>query len=220
MNKIVLFGTGQVAALHYAHFVHNSSYKVVAFTVDRAFLKEKIYHDLPVVAFEEVEAIYPPDAYGMHLSISYRGVNRLRAEKYAQAKAKGYTLVSYISPAARVSQEAEIGENCTIGTNTVVDPYVKIGNNVSIASSCVIGHHTQVQDHCFLAAGVIISGSVTVEPYCFFGAGAVVRDRLKIAAESVIGAGAVILEDTTPQGVYLGKPADRLPIRSDQLPLG
>jgi hypothetical protein len=48
----------------------------------------------------------------------------------------------------------------------------------------------------------------------------VVRDRLTIGEASVIGAGSVILEDTVARGVYLAKTADRLPISSDELPLG
>ena len=220
MAKIVLFGNGQVASLAYFLFTHDSPHEVVAFTVDRAYIGEETYHDLPVVPFEEVECHYPPDAYQMHVSISFRQVNRLRAEKYQQAKAKGYTLVNAISPRATIWPEGITGDNCRIAGNVSIDPFARIGNNVVIASGCLIGHHTVIKDHCFLAAGVIVSGSVTVEPYTFIGAGATIRDRLTIGRECVIGAGAVILEDTRERGVYLAPHPQALSITSDQLPLG
>jgi len=71
-----------------------------------------------------------------------------------------------------------------------------------------------------VAAHVTLSGSVTVEPYCFLGANAIIRDRVTIAEACVIGAGALILEDTQPKEVYMGRPADLLPLLSNELPLG
>jgi sugar O-acyltransferase (sialic acid O-acetyltransferase NeuD family) len=219
MEKVILFGTGQVAALHYANLSHDSPYQVVAFTVDREYLPEEQLFGLPVVPFDEIQQVCPPADHRMLVSVSYRGVNSLRTEKYLRAKAMGYSCIRYVSSSARVSAGVEIGENTVIGHNTVLDPYVKIGNNVSIASGCTIGHHTEIQDHCFLAAGAVVSGSVTIEPACFLGAGAILRDRIHIARECVIGAGAVIMESTNPREVYLGSPARLLPITSDRLPL-
>lgn len=220
MQKIVLFGGGQTASHSYYHLTHESPYEVAAFTLDRAYIQEKELFGLPVVPFEEVECFYPPAEFGMLVSISYRGVNRLRAEKYRQAKEKGYRLVNSISPRTVTYPDLTIGDNCRVGANTIIDPFVRVGSDVTIASGCIVGHHTVVGDHVFVAAGAVVSGSVTIEPYCFIGANATIRDRVTVRAGSVIGAGAVILEDTQEGGVYLGRPAEQLPIHSDQLPLG
>jgi sugar O-acyltransferase (sialic acid O-acetyltransferase NeuD family) len=219
MDKIILFGTGQNAALARSVFEQESAYQVLAFTVDREYLTQERFLDLPVVPFEEITAHYPPDEVAMFISISFRKVNRLRAEKYAQAKAKGYTLVSQVSSRANLPSGFRTGDNCMVGACHIA-PYVEIGDDVIIASGCVIGHHTTIGDHCYLGPGAIISGSVTIEPFSFIGAGAVIRDRLTIRESSVIGAGSVILEDTVEKGVYLAKTADRLPISSDEIPIG
>lgn len=220
MTRIVLFGNGQVASNAYYLFSHDSPYEVVAFTVDRAYISDQTLHGLPVVPFEEVQNHFEPDTYQMHVAVSFRHVNRLRAQKYEEAKAKGYRLVNAISSRASVWPDLKIGDNCRIGPNCSIDPYAEIGSNVTIASGCLVGHHTVIGDHCFLAAGVVISGSTTVEPYAFIGAGATIRDRLTVARASVIGAGAVILEDTREKGVYLAQHAEALSIDSDRLPLG
>jgi sugar O-acyltransferase (sialic acid O-acetyltransferase NeuD family) len=219
MKKLILFGTGQNAALAMSVFSQDSPYEVVAFTVDREYLHGGYFFDLPVVPFEEVEFCYPPEEYAMFISVSFRKVNQLRAEKYEQAKAKGYTLVSQLSSRANLPAGFSTGDNCLIGACNVA-PFVQIGKDVFLASGCIIGHHTIIEDHCYVGPGAVISGSVTMEPYCFIGAGAVIRDRLTIKESSVVGAGAVILEDTLERGVYMAKTADRLPIKSDQLPLG
>lgn len=218
-DKVIIFGGGQNAAMVLDILSADSHYQPVAFTVDREYVGEGSWQGLPVVSFEEVEAIYPPDQHGMLVAISYRRVNRLRAEKVAQARAKGYSLISHVSSQASLPGQYRHGDNCLIGAS-IIGPFVQIGDDVVIAAGCVVGHHTIIGDHCYLGPGAIVSGSVTLEPYCVIGAGAVVRDRLTLREATVVGAGAVILEDTAAQGVYLAQPAERLSITSDQLPVG
>ena len=39
MQDIVVFGTGDIAELAHFYFTHDSAYRVVAFTVDAAFIR-------------------------------------------------------------------------------------------------------------------------------------------------------------------------------------
>jgi sugar O-acyltransferase (sialic acid O-acetyltransferase NeuD family) len=219
MDRVVIFGNGQNASLAYANLTQASPHRVVAFTVDREYIQSRTLMDLPVIPFEEIETVCPPASHAMFVAISFRMVNRLRAAKVVQARAKGYTLISHVNPRAIVPPHFQLGDNCLIGAANIA-PFVEVGQNVVIASGCVVGHHTVIGDHCYLGPGAVVSGSVTLEPYCFIGSGAVIRDRVTIRESSVIGAGAVILEDTAERGVYLATPAQRLPILSDQLPVG
>lgn len=219
MEKVVLFGTGQIATTAYSYLTHDSPYEVVAFAVDNKEIKQDTLLDLPIVPFEKIETFYPPAEHKMLIAIGYLGVNKLRAERYCQAKAKGYEFISYISTKATISPDATIGNNCIIGENSVIQPYAQIGDNVIIGSYTLIGHHVIIKDHCFLAAGAIILGGVTIEPYCFLGGNSTVRNGIIIAQECVISAGALILEDTKEREVYLGRSADRLSISSNELPL-
>lgn len=217
-RSVVLFGNGDFAAATAAFLDHDSEFEVVAFTVDRDFITEPTLLGRPVVPFEEIEALFPPDTHGMLITLGYRRVNRLRAERCAQAKAKGYPLINYVDSNASLGYGLQIGENCRITGNAVIEPFVRIGNNVHIGDGCHIGHHTVIDDHCFLAAHVAVSGCVTIGPYSFLGTNATVRNGITIARESVIGAGAVVLADTKEKGIYMGNPARRLPLTSDQLP--
>jgi hypothetical protein len=123
-RKVVLFGYGQMAQFAHTVLTNDSPHEVVAFTVDGAYITEKTVRGLPVVAFEDLERSYPPDAYAMHISVSFRRVNKLRAEKYAEAKAKGYDLVTYISSRAHTWPDLTIGDNCWILEQSVIHPNV------------------------------------------------------------------------------------------------
>jgi sugar O-acyltransferase (sialic acid O-acetyltransferase NeuD family) len=218
MAKVIIFGTNEMAQLHHYYLTHDSPHEVVAFTVDQDYIKQKtLYGGLPVVPFEEVDSIYPPTDYKMRIAIFYGNVNKNRAEKYYEAKAKGYELINYISSKAITWPGLVIGDNCWIGDNNVCQPFVTIGNNVTIMEGCTIAHHSVIEDHCFLSGQVAVLGGATVKSSCLLGANSTIRNDITIAEECVIGAGALILENTQAKSVYRGNSAILLPIRSDQL---
>lgn len=218
MAKVVLFGNGQIADVVHDYLTRDSPHEVVAFTVDRDYLDGQTeYLGLPLVPFEEVQDRYPPSEHEMFVSISYQQVNGLRQRKYAEAKAKGYTLLTYVSSGASVSPTATLGDNVFVMEQNVIQTRVSIGSDCIIWSGNHIGHHTTLGDHCFIASHAVIAGFVKIGERCFFGINCSVRDGITIAPECVIGAGAIILKDTVEKGVYVGAASPLFPRRSDQL---
>lgn len=205
MKNVVIFSTGEMAEIAHFYFTHDSPYEVAAFTENENFIKEKELFGLPVIPFEEIEKSYPPDKFNMFVALSYRNLNRIRAERYAEAKRKGYELVSYVCTKSAYWGDTEIGDNCFIFENQTIQPFVKIGNNVIMWSGNHIGHHSVIGDHCFISSHVVISGHVRIGEYSFLGVNSTIRDGITIARECVIGAGTLILKDTVEKGVYKGK---------------
>lgn len=203
MAKIVIFGAGKIADEAYFYLTNDSSHEVVAFTTDGEYLTDTQKLGLPVVPFEEIQSLYPPDTFQMFVAVGYQDLNRFRARKYYEAKAKGYQLISYVSSRASNFGNVEVGDNCFILEFAVVQPEAKIGNNVFIWSSNHIGHHASVGDHCYIAGNVVISGSTKIEPYCFIGVSAVLGHEITVGAESFIGAGALITKNVQPRSVYI-----------------
>ena len=94
MAKVVIFGTSQWAELAHFYLTHDSPHEVVAFTLDRDYLEEKQFKDLPVIAFDELEQHYPPAEYRLFIPISFKRMNHARAQKYEEAHARRYSLIS------------------------------------------------------------------------------------------------------------------------------
>lgn len=216
-KPLVVFGTGDIAQLAHFYFSSDSSYEVVAFTVDAGYLKEATFCGLPVVAFEDVDTQYPPVAHDLFVALSYSKLNAVRKEKYLAAKALGYRLVSYISSRASVLNAGRIGENCFILEDNTIQPFAVIGNNVTLWSGNHIGHHSHIKDHTFLASHVVVSGGVQIGEQCFIGVNATLRDHIAIGDRCVIGAGALLLADAEPDGVYLGTATERSKVPSSRL---
>ena len=112
---------------------------------------------VPVVDFEDVEQRFPPATHDMFVAISFKGVNKLREAKVAEAEAKFYPLTSHVSPRASVWSKLVVNPNTIIMENNVIQPFVTIGRNVIMWSGNLIGHHTRIGDNCFIASQAVIS---------------------------------------------------------------
>jgi sugar O-acyltransferase (sialic acid O-acetyltransferase NeuD family) len=219
MKKVVIFGTGGFAQIVYMYLkkVDPSKLQVVAFSASELVIKEKTLCGLPLVPFEHIERIYPFQQYHMFIAVGYSDMNRKRARFFEEAKEKGYNLISYIHPSTIINDEFEIGENCFIFENNVIQPFVKLEDDVIIWTGNVISHHTTIMKHCFIVSHTAIAGNATLEPYCFVGMNATIRNSVRIARECVIGAGTVILHDTNEKEVYAAHSTVKLEVTSDKL---
>jgi sugar O-acyltransferase (sialic acid O-acetyltransferase NeuD family) len=216
-RDIVIFGSGQIAEVANFYFEHDSDYNVVAFTADREFIQEDSYLGRPLVAFEEVAQRYTPASHGMFIAVSYSGLNALRAQKFAEAKAMGYELVSYVSSRATTFPDLRHGSNCFILEDNTIQPFARIGDDVTLWSGNHIGHHSVIEDHCFLASHIVVSGGVEIGAYCFVGVNVTIRDHVKVGAKCILGAGTLLLADAEEGGVYSPVATERSKVPSSRI---
>ncbi len=199
------------AELAHYYLDHDSDHEVVAFTVNREFITDPSFHGLPVVAFEDVETLFPPSDYSFFAPMTGRNMNRNREKIYNEAKSKGYSFISYISSYATILDRKVVGENCFILEDNTIQPFTTIGNNVVLWSGNHIGHHGQIKDHVFFTSHVVLSGHCIVESYSFFGVNSTIRDYTTIAQGSLVGMSASITKETEEWGIYIGNPAKKVP---------
>lgn len=203
-GKLVIIGDTAFAEIAYEYFTHDSSYEVVAFSVEAEYLKRESLFGLPVVAFERVQDLYEPGAHSFFAANVYTQKNQLRVRLYRAAKEKGYAPASYISSQAFVWRNCKIGEHCFIFENNVVQPFVTIGDNVVLWSGNHIGHHSTIMSHCFVSSHVVVSGFCQVGESCFMGVNSTVANNLNIGNRCIVGAGALILSDVEDDQVAVG----------------
>lgn len=203
MSKVIIFGAGKIADEAYFYLTNDSPHEIVGFTVDRAYVTASEKLGLPVVPFEEIQDKYSPRDHKMFVAVGYQDLNRFRAQKYAEARAKNYELVSYVSSRAANLGNVEVGDNCFVLEFATIQPCSRIGNDVFIWSGNHIGHHATIGDHCYIAGNAVISGNTVIGPYCFVGVTATIGHEVTIGAESFIGAGSLITKNAEPKSVYI-----------------
>lgn len=195
LHKLVIIGDSAFAEVAYEYFTHDSPYEVVAFAVEREYLRRDTLFELPVVPYEELEQRYEPQSHFFFAANVYTKLNQLRTRLYRETKAKGYAPASYISSRAFVWRNVKLGEHCFIFENNVVQPFVTIGDNVILWSGNHIGHHSTIKSHCFIASHVVVSGFVEIGESCFVGVNATFANNLTVGDSCLIGASALVLSD-------------------------
>ena len=201
MKKLIIYGTGSHAELVFAYFSKDSDYTIVAFTLEKSYLKDSYHFDLPVFPFEEIEKYISPEEADMFIAVGPYKQNAILQNYCEQAKAKGYHLASYCPSIFKTQFFPPIyGENCFFDHYAKFHAFVKIGDGVTLIGSDV-PHHVQIGNYCFLSV-VTLGGGVIIEDNVFIGMGTVVKQGVRIGKGSFIGIGCVIMNDVAPHSVY------------------
>ncbi len=204
-RKLIIVGDSAFAEIAHEYFDVDSDYEVVAFSVERSFLKCEKKRGLPVVPFEELETRFDPATHEVYVAATYTQLNRLRTRLAATAKSKGYRLASYVSSRAFVWRNVELGEHCFIFEDNTIQPFVKIGNNVVLWSGNHVGHHSVVHDNCFIASHAVISGFCDIGRNTFIGVNATLSNNVTIGENNWIGIGVTIVRDTGSDQLFKGE---------------
>jgi len=214
MSKVIIFGNKDFSQLAHFYLTQDSEHEVVAFTMDQDYITEPEFLGLPMVAFEQLTTLYPPDQYKLFIPMSYAKLNEHRIQKYKQGKTLGYQFISYISSKATY-YGTPVGDNCFIFENNVIQPFTSIGNNVILWSGNHIGHHSSIADHVFIASHVVISGHVAIGEGCFIGVNATINNSISIGKFNIISSGALIHKSTLDYDIYKAPRAEKMEYRSD-----
>ncbi|HEY0381075.1 MAG TPA: acetyltransferase [Candidatus Elarobacter sp.] len=195
-RKLIIVGDSAFAEIAWEYFTHESHYEVVAFAVEREYLKRDSLFGTPVVAFESLTETFDPAEHDVYVAMVYSQLNRLRTRLSKAAKAKGYGLASFVSPHAFVWRNVELGEHVFIFEDNTVQPFVKIGDNVVLWSGNHIGHHSTIGNNCFVSSHVVISGFVDVGENCFLGVNSTIANNVKIGKDCWLAPDVTIVKDT------------------------
>ncbi|WP_338638810.1 acetyltransferase [Burkholderia pyrrocinia] len=217
MANVILFGLQDYAELAHYYLEHDSPHTVAAFCVNRQYLPESgTFKGLPVIAFEDVVESHPPGDFSFFAPMSPKRMNREREKIFNELKARGYSLISYVSSRATVCHNT-IGENCFILEDNTLQPFTTIGDNVVLWSGNHIGHHGRVGDHVTMTSHVVMSGHCDIGAYSFVGVNATLRDGVTIGEGTFVTMASAITKSTEPWSVYKGNPAVKLAMASTDL---
>lgn len=207
-KKLIIVGDSAFAEIAYEYFDADSDFEVVAFTVEKGFLKKSEMFGLPIVPFEEIEHIFDPASHYVYVATVYTQLNRLRTRLAAAAKLKGYRLASYVSSRAFVWRNVKFGEHCFIFEDNTLQPFVRVGNNVVMWSGNHIGHHSLVGDNCFLASQVVISGFCEIGENSFIGVNATLANNVALGKDNWIGPNTAIMKSTEVGALFKTEQAE------------
>lgn len=203
MADIVLFGAGQIAAVAKAYIDAHGPHRIVGFTVDRAHQKGDSFEGLPLVPWEDLEQYFPPDRVELLGPLSYRRMNEFRRDRHQEGRARGYGFASFIHPDCHI-YTTDIGENCFILENNVIQPFARIGTGVMMWSGNHVGHHSTIGDYTFVASQSGFGGGATIGERCFVAGQVGVESGITVGAGCFLGTGVKVKKTLAAQSVVPG----------------
>lgn len=115
-----------------------------------------------------------------------------------------------IDPAAIVGRNARVGEGCVVCAGTVLAISSRLEAHTIVNLNCTIGHDTVLEPFCTVHPGTNLSGKVHVGQCTDIGTGTKVIQGLIVCSGCTLGAGAVVVRDIIEPGTYVGVPVEKL----------
>ena len=214
MKDLIVFGTGKIAACMTHYFERDSAFRIHAYTCDREFVQAAEFQGRPALPFDEIQKHYPPESYVMFVALGYQRVNRLRKAKYLEAKERGYSLVSYVSP--KVEGSFVLGDNCAVMDGAVIQPFAEFDNDVFVWGGAMVGHHARIGSHCWITGSANIGGSVELQEGSFVGLNATIGQEVRVGRNCVLGANSLSTRDVPADSVVVVRDTELHRLKTDQ----
>lgn len=212
-DRLVIYGNGQMARM-FLHFARRIC-PVTAFTVDRECIEAPEYLGVPVVPFDDIAAVAPPTGHCMIIAVGFARMNRLRAERYRDARRMGYRCPSFVDPSVILHEDVQFGDNNVVLDHVAIHPGTRLGDSNFVCSNSTIGHGCRLGDNCWINSGVSVAGEVSLGDNCFLGVGATLGDNIALAERSFVGANALLARNTVAGEVVIAAQGERFPLSSD-----
>ena len=190
MKKLVLIGLGKSAKQVYDFLRKHELYDLIGFAVDKEYIQENTYMNLPVYPLESLNEYIDKETY-IFIALSWNKLNADRRKFYERLKAEGYKFANLISPTAIVRGKID-GDNIWINDYTVIQSDAVIQSNVIIREHVVIGNDTLIKEHCFIGVKSLVAGGCTIGIQSFIGINATVFDGTIVGDKCIIGGCAVV----------------------------
>jgi sugar O-acyltransferase (sialic acid O-acetyltransferase NeuD family) len=159
----------------------------------------------PIIGLEDDYEIQPDDVFTC--SIGDVHLKRKVCEKMKARGAKFQTLIF---------NNAQIGDNVTIGDGCIIDPYARVGADVILGENClvqtfaILGHESKIGDYCRLDCRSLLVGGVQVEDNVTVHTNAVVSHKVVLGHDSIVAAMSFVIRSVKAGTTVMGNPAKRL----------
>ena len=164
------------------------------------------YFGYPVVGKDcDAEALFTE--YGKAKIIVTPDPPNLRKKLVEYYKSIGYSFIKVISPQAKVSRYAKIGDGTVIQSGVNVSSSTIIGSFCKLNTNCNIMHDNIVEDYATIAPNAVSLGGVRVGESSYIGANCTILPGMAIGSNSVVGAGSVVTHNIANGKTVKGVPA-------------
>lgn len=211
MKKLVIVGAGdfgrEVSWVAERINAQTPVWELLGFVDDGAAVQGRTVDGYPVLRpVSWLEAV--TDELYVVCSI---GTGRVRKQMMERVLANPHLRPAVlIDPAAIVGRNAQVGPGCVVCAGTVLAISSRLEAHTIVNLNCTVGHDTVLEPYCTVHPGSNLSGRVHVGACTDIGTGTKIIQGLAVCPGCTLGAGTVVVRDITEPGTYAGVPARRI----------
>ncbi len=164
------------------------------------------YYGVPIIG-TDADAAQLKEQYPNLPVVIAPFIPQTRKRIYELYSSLGYKFATVISPLAKISRFASIGEGTVILPFVNVAANTHIGRFVKLNTMCNIMHDNVIGDFVTVSPNALTLGYVTIEEAAFLGGNCTILPYKKVGAGAIVGAAAVITKDVVAGQVVKGNPA-------------
>jgi sugar O-acyltransferase (sialic acid O-acetyltransferase NeuD family) len=135
---------------------------------------------------------------------------KIREKIVARYREAGFSFAQVVSPSAKVSRTAKLGEGVVIQAGCMISAQTTIGNFVRMNMGARVFHESVIGDFVTLAPDAFVGGKVKIGKKSYIGMRSVVMSNKLVGSCTMIGAGAVVTKDVETGTTVAGVPARKM----------
>lgn len=209
-QNVIIYGDSEFAEQIYYQLYSDERYNVLAFTVDSSKYHKDNFIGLPIYKFHLLNSVYSSKEISICPAIGYSKLNRIREIVFNEICNSGFHLFTYISKNACIQKNVIIGAGSFIGDFVFIGPNVKIGTGTIVRPLSTIGHDVEIGNFTYCSASSTIGGRAKIMNNSFIGLNSTIKNSVVISDNCIIGSASNVINNTYPDGVYVGNPAKRI----------
>lgn len=134
----------------------------------------------------------------------------LRRKIAAKLRDAGCRMATIVSPYARVSTRATLGEGTIVLHHATVNADVSVGDHAIINTAAIVEHDCRIGNFVHISTSAVVNGNCTIGNDVFIGSNAVLVNGITVGNDIVAGAGALIHRSIKESGTYAGNPCRKI----------
>jgi carbonic anhydrase/acetyltransferase-like protein (isoleucine patch superfamily) len=188
---MLIVGTGQMADLCQYYFEKDTFQKVDAFVSVESTSENSRLNGRPIIQLEELENDSKNKKHKAFVAISYHQSNQIREHFFGLLMSFEIEVLTYVSPKATIHDDVEIGLNCLILENSVIQKGTTVRDNTFLWTGVQIGHHSTIEENAFIGASSVLMGCNLVGRNSHVSANCTVLDHSELPQYTSLGPGQI-----------------------------
>ncbi len=168
------------------------------------FPKEKTLRNCPVYTFEEMISKYSSNDVEITLAV---GQPNDRKKLYDKVTSNGYRLATLVHPTAVIMENTVIGSGSVISRNVIISCDAEISENVLVLPMVTMGNNCRIGSHSVISPHSAVCASVSIGTCVYLAVHTCIRESTSVGNNVIVSAGSAVLKDMGDDLIVQGNPA-------------